>query len=365
MTTLHTPARAGSIELANRIVMAPMTRGRSGPDGTPGPHVAEYYRQRASAGLIITEATSAIPGTIGWPGSPGLFTDAHEAAWSEVTRAVHDAGGRIVVQLWHMGRAIHPDFVGGRQPVSASDVAATGEIPTPSGEAKPFAQPRPLTIDEIAELVEGFGLAAERARRAGFDGVEVHAANSFLIDQFIRDGSNQRADEYGGSIDNRLRFLREVVDRTGDAIGFDRVGVRVSPTHANGGLVDSTPEATFTRAAEQLSERQIAYLHVLEPTPGGGHPMASDTPAVAPSLRAAFDGTLIVNAGYDQTTGAEAIASGAADAVAYGVPFIANPDLVERFRNGDPLAAPDPNTFYTSGPEGYVDYPRLRDATTV
>jgi len=357
---LFTPFKAGAIELPNRIVMAPLTRGRANPDGTPHPRMIEYYRQRASAGLIISEATAISAQGVGWVNAPRIYTQAHVEGWKPVTEAVHQAGGRIFLQLWHMGRASHPDFHDGALPVAPSAIAAQGDAHT-SGGNKPYVTPRALEADEITATVQDYARAARLAREAGFDGVEIHAANGYLIDQFLRDGSNQRTDDYGGSVPNRVRFLLEVTAAVAGAWSADRVGVRLSPTNPYNDMRDSNPTATFTHAAKILNRFKLAYLHVLEAVPG--HRLAAPGPRVSPHLRKAFKGPFMANAGYDAATAAHSINEDEANLVAFGVPFLANPDLVHRFRVGAALNTPDMPTFYGGTEKGYTDYPVLQPVT--
>jgi N-ethylmaleimide reductase len=348
--------RLGSLSLPNRLVMAPMTRGRAESDGTPNDLMANYYVQRADAGLLVTEATPVSRTGIGWLGAPGMYTDAHQAGWLKVTDAVHRARGRVFLQLWHMGRVSHPDFLGGALPVGPSAIAAKGETHTAKGK-QAYVTPRALGLDEIKGVVADFARATKRARDAGFDGVELHGANGYLIDQFLRDGSNRRTDAYGGSIANRTRFLLEVTEAVIGAWSKDRVGVRLSPRGAYNDMADSDPAATFGDAAARLSKLGIAYLHAMEPLPG--HMMAAPGERVSPVMRKAFRGPFIANGGYDAALGAKAIDAGEADLVAFGIPFLANPDFVERVRRGSPLNPPDYGTLYTPGPKGYTDYPAL------
>ena len=326
--------------------------------------MAEYYAQRAGAGLIVTEATSISVQGHGWLNAPGIFDRAQQRGWRLVTSAVHKKGGKIFLQIWHVGGLVHPDFIGGERPVAPSRVCLDGTITTPSGEAKAFVVPRALSVVEIRGIVGDFSAAALHAIDAGFDGVEIHAANGFLIDQFTRDYTNRRKDEYGGSVRNRARFLLEVASGVADVIGADRMGVRLSPTNRVWGIHDSDPRATFPQVAGMLSKLEPAYLHVLESRAGTQHPTANGLPAAA-LIREAFEGTLILNAGYDYIAAGEVLNDGKADAIAFGVPFLANPDLVERFRVGAPLNEPDRTTFYTGGKKGYTDYPALTAATEV
>ena len=357
MDELFEPIAVGDLELPNRIVMAPLTRGRAGAEQIPNDLMVEYYRQRASAGLIISEATQISPQGAGWVGAPGIHEPAQVAGWQRVTDAVHGQGGRIFLQLWHMGRASHPDFHGGKLPVAPSAIAINGDsIHTPLGK-KAYVAPRALELEEIPGVVQQYARATRLAQAAGFDGVEIHGANGYLIDQFLRDRSNQRTDRYGGSIENRVRFLLEVTEAVVGAWTADRVGIRLSPTNPYNDQRDRDPTALFTHAARELNRLGLAYLHLLEAVPG--HMLAGPGPRVGPEMRKIFQGTLMVNGGYTAISGAAAIRDGEADLIAYGIPFLANPDLVERFRSGAPLNRPDFATFYTSGAKGYTDYPAL------
>ena len=357
MTTLFDPLRLGDYHISSRVMMAPLTRGRAEAGAVPGPIMADYYAARADAGLLISEATAISPQGYGWVNAPGIWNEAQVKGWRHVTRAVHHRNGRIFLQLWHMGRVSHPDFQDGALPVGPSAVVAKGEAHTPLGK-KPYVTPHALSIDEIAATVKDYADAARRAIDAGFDGVEIHGANGYLIDQFIRDGSNQRSDAYGGSVDNRLRFLCEVTKAVVDAIGAGRVGVRLSPVGAFNDMHDSHPVTTFCRAAELLNPFNLAYLHTMEALPG--HMMAGEGERVTPHIRKIYKGVLVTNGGYDMARANAAIAAGEADAIAFGVPFIANPDLVARFRRNAPLNPPDFSTFYTPGAKGYTDYPLLQ-----
>ncbi|MEM9264252.1 MAG: alkene reductase [Cyanobacteria bacterium P01_F01_bin.13] len=359
LAALFQPLQIGAIAIPNRIIMAPLTRARSGISRIPNDLMLEYYSQRASAGLIITEATQISEQAAGWQQSPGIYTPEQIAGWQKITEAVHQRGGKIVLQLWHTGRASHPDFQpNGDLPVSASAIAPQGEIHTPLGK-KPYVTPRPLTLEEIPRVIEQYATATRNAKEAGFDGVEIHGANGYLIDQFLRDGSNQRTDKYGGSIENRTRFLLEITAAVVNAWSCDRVGVRLSPYGTFNDMKDSNPLATFTYAAKALSQFNLAYLHVLEALPG--HFMAAEgvVERATPHLRRAFEGAILLNGGYDAQTGAAAIQNNETDAIAYGIPFIANPDLVERYKQGAPLNEADPATFYTHDGKGYIDYPAL------
>ena len=355
MPSLFDPIRLGAIEAPNRIIMAPLTRGRATRAHVPTALMAEYYAQRASAGLIISEATGISQQGLGWPHAPGLWSAEQVAAWQPVTAAVHRAGGRIVAQLWHMGQLVHPDFLGGQPPVAASATTAPDAAHTYDGK-KPYEQARALQSEEIPALLEDFRRAARNAREAGFDGVQIHAANGYLIDEFLRDGTNHRTDAYGGPVENRVRLLREVVQAVVETVGADRTGVRLSPNGAIQGCNDSDPARLFVAAAGVLQEAGIAFLEMREPGEGGtfGKP---DHPPIAPAMRRVFTGPMILNSDYDPARAAVAVADGTADAIAFGRPFIANPDLPRRIAKGVPLAKDVAGTWYSPGPEGYVDYP--------
>ena len=358
IASLFQPLDLGSIPLQNRIVMAPLTRGRAGIERVPNDLMLEYYTQRISAGLIITEATQISEQAAGWTETPGIHTTEQVKGWQKITDAVHKKGGKIFLQLWHTGRASHPDFqANGATPVSASAVKPAGEVHVPSGK-KPYVTPRPLETEEIPTVVQQYVDATKRAQEAGFDGVEIHAANGYLIDQFLRDCTNQRTDAYGGSIENRARFMLEVTEAVVNTWSPDKVGIRLSPTNPFNDMRDRDPVAVFTYAAEALNQFNLVYLHVLEALPG--HMLANDIgERVAPHMRRAFKGTFMINGGYDALTGAAAIDNGETDLIAYGVPFIANPDLPERFSRSAPLNEADPSTFYSQGAKGYTDYPAL------
>jgi N-ethylmaleimide reductase len=352
-SSLFDPLQLGDLQLRNRVAMAPLTRGRAGVLRTANALMAEYYAQRASAGLIISEATAISPLGYGWVGSPGIYTPAHVEGWKLVTQAVHRRGGKIFLQLWHMGRVSHPDFLDGQPPLAPSAIAVADDTYTPNGK-KPYVMPRAMTEQEIATTVRDYAQATVRAREAGFDGVEIHAANGYLIDQFIRDGSNRRTDNYGGSVQNRLRLLREVTEAVAQAWSPQRTGVRLSPTNPYNDMSDSEPTVTFTEAAKALNAYGLAYVHVVEMLSADG---SKPRHRIAPPMRAVFRGPLILNGGYDAETGAAALKAGEADVIAYGKWFLANPDLVERFRTDAPLNQPDVKTFYTDGARGYTDYP--------
>ena len=340
-------------QLGNRMAMAPMTRNRA-PEGIATALMAEYYGQRAGAGLIITEGSQISEQAVGYPATPGIYTEAQIKGWQQVTHAVRAKGGHIFCQLWHCGRISHPDFHHGGLPVSASAITPRGDAFTPTGP-KPFVRPRPLEVTEIPGLVGQYRHAAASAMVAGFDGVEIHAANGYLIDQFLRDGSNHRSDRYGGALENRSRLLREIVAAVGAEIGHVKVGVRISPVNGFNDMRDSDPQATFNHVAASLSGLGLAYLHVVEVSMSGEAVAGFDTG----QLRDCFDGIYIANGGYDGERAERAIKTGTADMVAFGVPFLANPDLPERFRQGAALNEADPATFYGGDARGYTDYPTL------
>jgi 2,4-dienoyl-CoA reductase-like NADH-dependent reductase (Old Yellow Enzyme family) len=358
--SLFDPIQLGAIDAPNRIIMAPLTRGRAGPGFVPNELAREYYRQRASAGLIISEATGISQEGLGWPSAPGLWTDAQVEGWKPVTEAVHEAGGRIVAQLWHMGRLVHSVFNDGKPPVSASATVGEGRAHTPVGR-RDLEVARPLELHEIPRVIADYVHAAENAKKAGFDGVQLHGANGYLIDQFLRDNSNLRDDDYGGSVDNRIRLLREVTEALIGVWGKGRVAVRLSPNGATQGVDDSAPEKLFPAAAAALGELGIAFLELREPGPEGTFGR-TDVPKQSPAIRAAFKGPLILNSDFDVALAEEAVASGLADAIAFGRPFIGNPDLVERIRAGAEWSVDNPQTWYSPGPEGYTDYPALQVA---
>jgi N-ethylmaleimide reductase len=347
---LFSPAELGPCRLRNRAVMAPMTRNRAGDDGVPTPMMAQYYAQRAEAGLIITESTQVSPQGRGYPGTPGIHDGAQVEGWAAVVDAVHARGGLIFLQLWHAGRQSHPLLqTNGDLPVAPSAIAPDGKTVTGAG-MMPFVTPRALETGEIAEVVAQFRAAAENARTAGFDGVEINAANGYLIDQFLRDGCNRRTDRYGGTPQNRARFLLEIVESVAAVLDPGRVGVRLSPTNPFGSMSDSDPATTFGYAAQALSGNGLAYLHGRE---------AGRTDFDWPAWRRRFDGAYIANGGYGLDRAQQAIASGFADFVSFGALYLANPDLLERFRRRAPLNVPDKSTFYGGGARGFTDYPVL------
>jgi N-ethylmaleimide reductase len=342
--------------------MAPLTRNRAAPGRVPHDNAALYYAQRAGAGLIVTEASQVRPDGQGYLDTPGIYSDEQVAGWRRVTNAEHARGGKIVIQLWHVGRISHTSLLpDGQPPVSSTGRPANSKTFIAGGFA-PVSAPRALRTDEIPGIVESYRVAARRALEAGFDGVEVHGANGYLIEQFLRDSANDRSDAYGGSIDNRTRLLREVVQAVTSEIGGGRTGLRLSPvTPANDIGQDSDPQALFNAAVEQLAPFQLAYLHVVEGATGGPR---DNAPFDYEQLRERFDGAWMVNNGYDRGMAVDAVAEERADLVAFGRPFISNPDLVRRLREHAPLNAWDSKTFYGGGDQGYVDYPALDEATT-
>jgi len=355
---LFTPVTLGALELPNRILMAPLTRCRADGDHVPTDLMVDYYCQRVSAGLIIAEATMVMEGNSAFAGhEPGIYSDAQIVAWRKVTDAVHEKGGRIVLQLWHGGRACHPYFNNGATPVSASAIPITNdEAHTPEGK-KPYVTPRELRDDELPDIVEGFKKAALNAKVAGFDGVEVHGANGYLLDQFLRDGSNKRSGEYGGPVENRARLLLEVMDAVTDVWGVGYVGVRLSPLNSYNSMEDSDPAGLIAYVATQLDQRGIAYLHLMRADFFGIQ--KGDVVSIA---RDAFKGALIGNMGYTPDEAAQAVENGTLAGVAFGHHYISNPDLVERIEAGVPLVEPDVGTFYTQEAKGYTDYPTLKAA---
>ena len=353
---LFEPYDLGDIRLSNRIVMAPLTRSRAANGLVPGPHAPEYYSQRASAGLIITEATQISAQAQGYQDTPGLYTPAQLAGWRSVTAAVHEAGGKIFVQLWHVGRVSHVDLQPDHAaPVAPSAIAAETKTFV-NNSFVPVSEPRALELDEIPGIITDFRNAAADAIAAGFDGVEIHGANGYLLDQFARDGSNHRTDAYGGPIENRARLMIEVATAVAAEIGAGRTGIRISPVSPANGVSDSNPQPLFNHIVEQLDALNLAYLHVVEGATGGPRDAA---PFDFDALRQRFRNTYLANNGYDLDLATSAVAAGKADLVAFGRPFIANPDLVARLKTGAPLAQADQATFYGGGVAGYTDYPTL------
>lgn len=353
---LFSPIQIGNYTLKNRIFMAPLTRCRSVQDNVPNDMMATYYGQRASAGLIISEATQISTQGVGYPCTPGIHTPEQVQGWKKVTQAVHDKDGKIFLQLWHVGRISHSAYHGGELPVAPSPIKPTGEVYTFEG-MKAYETPRALTSEEIKEIVKEYARGAKNAIEAGFDGVEIHGANGYLIDQFLRDGSNIREDEYGGSIENRSRFLFEVIKAVTAEIGADKTGLRLSPSGTFNDMTDSDPQKHFTYVCEQLNGCDLAYLHIVDALEGDIRHGANVVELSI--LRDAYKGVLITNGAYDKERGNATIKHYEADAVAYGVLFIANPDLPERFKTNAGFNEADPDTFYTQDEKGYTDYPAM------
>lgn len=351
MTSLFTPLHLGAITLPNRIVMAPLTRSRAGDERVPNALMAEYYAQRAEAGLILTEATSVVPQGVGYAATPGIWNAAQIDGWKGVTKAVHDRGGRIMLQLWHVGRISDPEFLNGELPVAPSAVQPAGHVSLLRPQ-RPYVTPRALETDEIPGIVQAYRQGAENARAAGFDGVEIHAANGYLLDQFLQDSTNRRGDGYGGSIENRTRLLTEVVDAAISVWGADRVGVHLAPRGDSHDMGDSNPKALFTHVAREMAARGVAFLFLRER-------LGEDS--LLSAIREAFGGPVIANEQLTPESAAELVREGRADAVAFGRDFIATPDLVARLRDGQPLNRHDPDTFYAGGAKGYTDYPVLSE----
>lgn len=353
MTTLFSSAQLGPLALHNRMVMAPMTRLRA-KDTLAQPIMATYYAQRASAGLIVSECTMVSPMSSGYMGCPGIYTPAQAEAWKPVVAAVHDAGGKMFLQLWHCGRVAHPSLLGGELPVAPSAIAGKGTLHGPEGKVS-LDTPRALAIDEIPGIVEEFRQGAENAKAAGFDGVELHGAFGYLIDQFLQDGSNHREDDYGGPVENRARFLLEVVDAAISVWGGDRVGIKLSPSNTFYGMKDSDPKATFTHVLKALEPKGLAYVHLMEPNEKDREQDVIDP--VVPTFSPEYSGTVIANGGFDHQSGDRILETGHAALVSFGKLYIANPDLPQRFQQDTPLNEPNPKTFYGDGEEGYTDYP--------
>jgi N-ethylmaleimide reductase len=358
---LLSPARLGSLDLPNRMVMSPMTRCRAGEGGVPTPLNAEYYRQRASAGLILAEGTQVSPQGVGYPATPGIHSAEQVQGWKMVTDAVHAAGGRIFLQLWHCGRVSHSFFHNGKLPVAPSPIAINGKTLQFRGDGGvPYETPRPLELSEIPLVVDQYRQGAINAKAAGFDGVEIHGAFGYLPDQFLQDGTNQRVDAYGGSIENRARFLLEVTEAAIEVWGKDRVGVKLSPSNTFNDMRDSNPVSIFSFAVSALSKLGIGYVHIMEASESdlrhGGKAIPVST------FRPLFQGTLIANQDYGQDKAEEALVRGDADLVSFARLFLANPDLPHRFSRGASLNQPDPSTFYGGDEKGYTDYPFLVNA---
>lgn len=352
MPSLFEPLKLGDLTLPNRVLLAPLTRSRAGEARQPNTLMAKYYTQRASAGLILTEATSVTPQGVGYAATPGLWSDEQVEGWKLTTRAVHEAGGRIFAQLWHVGRISDPIFLNGELPVAPSAVAAKGHVSLVRPE-RPFVTPRALEVKEIPGVIAAYRKGAENAQKAGFDGVEIHGANGYLLDQFLQDSANRRTDAYGGSIENRARLMLEVTDAVIAVWGADRVGMHLAPRGDSHSMGDSSREATFTYVARELGQRRIAFICAREHLGEG---------RIGPALKAAFGGVYIANEGFTRETAIQVLDAGEADAVAFGKLFIANPDLPHRFAENLPLNPPDMATFYAGGAEGYTDYPMVQQA---
>lgn len=356
--SLFEATKLGSVTLKNRMVMAPMTRNRADTENKPGTMIVEYYRQRATAGLIITEGSQITPQGAGYPGTPGIYSEEQITGWKKVTDAVHESGGKIFLQLWHVGRISHPSLQpDGAIPVAPSAIKPAGEAVTYEGMQE-FVTPRELDLAEIKGIIDDYHAATLNAKKAGFDGVEIHAANGYLIDQFIRDKTNKRNDEYGGSIENRTRLLLEVVKTVIDAWDPGHIGVRLSPENTFNDISDSDPQSTFNYVSEQLSAFNLAYLHMLE-----GEMMTSIRKLDYRQFVDRFNGPYIANSGYSKESAQQALDSHMADAVAFGSLFLANPDLVERFKQNATLNQPDQTTFYGGDEHGYTDYPYMDEAS--
>ncbi|MBS0481370.1 MAG: alkene reductase [Proteobacteria bacterium] len=357
--SLFRPIRLGAIEAPNRILMAPLTRGRSDPGSVPNAMMTEYYRQRASAGLIISEATGISREGLGWPAAPGIWNDAQTEGWKPVTEAVHKADGRIVLQLWHMGRLVHPDFLDGAPPVSASATTGPDHAHTPTGR-KPYEPARAATTADIARIIDDYGQAAQNAKAAGFDGVQLHGANGYLIDQFLRGSTNLRDDDYGGSPQNRTRLLREVLERLISVWGNERVSVRLSPNGDSQGCDDPDPAALFAAASGVCQDLGLGFVELRQPGPEGTFGR-TDVPRQDGMIRRIYSGPLVLNSDYT-AAGADAdVSAGRCDAISFGRPFISNPDLPFRIRTGAEWG-PNvnvPQSWYLPGPAGYIDYPAL------
>ncbi len=349
MPTLFDPLVVGNLTLPNRIIMAPLTRQRAGEERLPNALMAKYYAERASAGLILSEATSVTPQGVGYAATPGIWSDEQVEGWKVVTEAVHAAGSRIFLQLWHVGRVSDPVFLNGELPVAPTAIAPEGHVSLVRPK-RPFVTPRPLELHEIRDVVAAFRKGAENAKAAGFDGVEIHGANGYLLDQFLQDSTNHRTDLYGGPIENRARLLLEVTDECIAVWGAERVGVHLAPRRDVHSMGDSNPRETFGYVARELGKRRIAFICARES-------LADDR--LGPFLKEAFGGVYIANEGFSKETAQKVLDAGEADAVAWGKLFIANPDLPERFKLDAELNTPNPDTFYSEGPVGYIDYPSL------
>jgi len=349
MPSLLDPIQVGALQLPNRVFMAPLTRSRAGAERIPNSLMAEYYRQRSSAGLILTEATSVTPMGVGYANTPGIWSAEQVAGWKQVTQTVHEAGGHIFLQLWHVGRISDPMFLNGELPVAPSAITPAGHVSLVRPE-KAFVTPRALELNELPGIVEAYRQGAQNALESGFDGVEIHGANGYLLDQFLQSKTNQRTDDYGGSIENRARLMLEVADAAISVWGSDRVGMHLAPRGDAHDMGDANPLETFGYVAHELGRRKIAFICAREYV---------GPDSIGPELKKAFGGIYVANEKFTLASGNQALAEGHADAIAFGVPFIANPDLPERFRQHAALNPADPTTFYADGPKGYTDYPTL------
>jgi N-ethylmaleimide reductase len=355
--------KIGSLELKNRLIMAPLTRMRAIENDVPNPLAQTYYAQRASAGLIISEATQISPLGKGYPATPGIYSSEQTAAWGKIVQEVHAKGGKIFAQLWHVGRISHSSFHEKEGlPIAPSAIKPEGKTFTQSWSMEPYETPRPMTLEDIHTLIEQFYQAALNAKQAGFDGVEIHSANGYLLDQFLQSSTNQRTDEYGGSIENRSRLIQQILDRVKTVFDASRIGVRLSPFGTFGDISDEDPIGLFTHVIEVLNTYQLGYLHVIEPrstSAGANDHVASDAPCTSDQFRKVFKGVFISAGGYDRESGEAALQNNLADAIAYGRLYISNPDLVERFAQNAPLNPYQRDTFYGGSEKGYTDYPSL------
>jgi len=359
---LFQPLKMGALEARNRIFMAPLTRGRAAkPMFVPNKMMGTYYRQRAGAGMILTEATGISTEGLGWPSAPGIWSDEQTEAWKPIVEGVQEEGGLIAMQLWHMGRIVHPYFLGGNPPVSASATKAPGEAHTPEGKSE-YVTARAMTQDDINRTIDDYRRAAENAKKAGFDAVQLHGANGYLVDQFLRDKTNLREDEYGGSAENRTRFMKEVLEAIIDVWGADRVGIRLSPNGDSQGTDDSNPPATFGAATKVIEDMGLAFLELREPGPDGTFGR-TDVPKQSPMIRGLYTGALILNSDYSAAEADADVTSGKCDAVSFGRPYISNPDLEKRIAAGADFNPNKdvPKSWYFPIPEGYIDYPTMEE----
>lgn len=362
MSQLFNKTTIGNIDVNNRVFMAPLTRNRAKPDGVPGNSAALYYKQRAGAGLILTEATQISPIGKGYLNTPGIYTPAHIQGWKEITEAVHAEGGKMFIQLWHVGRISHTSLLpDGEIPVSASAIQAHAQTYTQDGMVS-VSEPRAMTIEDIQQTVQDYKAAADSAKEAGFDGIEIHSANGYLLDQFLQDKTNKRDDRYGGAIENKMLFLLEVIEAVCDVWSPQQVGVRLSPTGAFNDMGDSNPKDNFGAVIKKLNEYNLGYLHMVERFPGIENSESDE--AIIRDLRDLWQGFYIANGEYNRQSAINAVESGYADAIAFGRPYIANPDLAQRLEKNTDLNTPDQTTFYGGGEKGYTDYPFLEDLKT-